>query len=100
MVIVGVDAHKRTHTCVAVDGRGRKLGEKTVPATSAGHASALKWALLEYGPELTWGIEDVRSVSRRLEKDLLSAGQRVVRVPTKLMARTRASARTRGKSDS
>jgi len=36
MVIVGVDAHKRTHNCVAVDGRGRKLGEKTVPATSAG----------------------------------------------------------------
>ena len=100
MVIVGVDAHKRTHTCVAVDDRGRKLGEKTVPATSAGNASALKWALLEYGPELTWGIEDVRLVSRRLEKDLLSAGQRVVRVPPKLMARTRASARTRGKSDS
>src|SRR6476646_9861628 len=100
MIIVGVDAHKRTHTCVAVDDRGRKLGEKTVPATSAGNASALKWALLEYGPELTWGIEDVRLVSRRLEKDLLSAGQRVVRVPTKLMARTRASARTRGKSDS
>ena len=35
-----------------------------------------------------------------LEQELVRAGQRVVRVPTHLMARTRASARTRGKSDS
>lgn len=38
-------------------------------------------------------------MSARLERDLLTAGQKVVRVPTKLMAQTRASARTRGKSD-
>jgi transposase len=100
MIIVGVDAHKRTHTCVAVDSRGRRLGEKTVPATNEGNASALKWALLKFGPELTWAIEDVRTVSGRLERELMSSGQRVVRVPTKLMARTRASARARGKSDS
>jgi hypothetical protein len=67
MIIVGVDAHKRTHTCVAVDSRGQRLGEKTVPATSVGNASALKWALLKFGPELTWAIEDVRTVSGRLE---------------------------------
>ena len=29
MVIVGADAHKRTHTFVAVDELGRKLAEKT-----------------------------------------------------------------------
>jgi transposase len=34
-----------------------------------------------------------------LERDLLTAGQRVVRVPPKMMAQVRASARTRGKSD-
>lgn len=100
MVTIGVDAHKRSHTCVALDEFGRVLGEKTVTATSAGHASVLKWALAKFGPELIWGIEDVRSVSRRLERELVISGQRVVRVPTKLMARTRASARTRGKSDS
>jgi transposase len=100
MVVIGIDAHKRTHTCVAVDSSGRKLGEKTVPATTVGNASALRWALATFGPELTWGIEDVRHVSRRLEQELVRAGQRVVRVPTRLMARTRASARTRGKSDS
>jgi transposase len=100
VITVGVDPHKRTHTCAAIDGGGRRLGEKTVPATTAGNASALQWALLKFGPELTWAIEVVRTVSGRLERELMSAGQRVVRVPTKMMARTRASARTRGKSDS
>jgi len=35
MVTVGADAHKRTHTFVAVDDVGRKLGEKTVAACRA-----------------------------------------------------------------
>jgi hypothetical protein len=77
MIIVGVDAHKRTHTCVAVDSRGQRLGEKTVPATSVGNASALKWALLKFGPELTWAIEDVRTVPGPVESELMSSGQRV-----------------------
>jgi transposase len=42
-----------------------------------------------------WGIEDCRNLSERLERELLDAGQRVVRVPPHLMAYTRASARTR-----
>lgn len=99
MVVVGTDVHKRTHTCTAVDEVGRKLGEKVVKATTAGHAEAIMWAREEFGAEVIWGIEDCRNMSARLERDLLTAGQKVVRVPTKLMARTRASARTRGKSD-
>jgi transposase len=99
MVVVGADVHKRTHTFVAVDEVGRKLGEKVVAATSCGHAEAVMWARERFGVELVWGIEDCRHLSARLERDLLTAGQRVVRVPTKLMAQTRASARTRGKSD-
>jgi transposase len=99
MVVVGTDVHKRTHTFVAVDEVGRKLGEKVVPATTAGHLKALTWARLEFGDDLLWGIEDCRNLSARLERDLLSAGQRVVRVAPKLMAQARASARTRGKSD-
>lgn len=99
MVVVGADVHKRTHTFVAVDEVGRKLGEKVVAATSAGHHQALRWARSQFGTELRWGIEDCRHLSARLERDLLSSGQQVVRVPPKLMALTRASARTRGKSD-
>ena len=98
MVVVGADVHKRTHTFVAVDEVGRKLGEKVVAATTAGHQGAV------CGPGTVrcrggWGIEDCRHLSARLERDLLAAGQKVVRVPPKLMAQTRASARTRGKSD-
>jgi transposase len=99
MVVVGADVRKRTHTFVAVDDVGRKLGEKLVAATSAGHAEAVMWARERFGAELLWGIEDCRHLSARLERDLLTAGQQVVRVPPKLMAQTRASARTRGKSD-
>jgi transposase len=99
MVVVGADVHKRTHTFVAVDEVGRKLGHKVVKATSAGHVEAIMWAHEQFGVELTWGIEDCRNMSARLERDLLTADQKVVRVPTKLMAQCRASARTRGKSD-
>ncbi|MGO0574813.1 IS110 family transposase [Ornithinimicrobium panacihumi] len=99
MVVVGADVHKSTHTFVAVDEVGRKLGQLKVEATSKGHLKALAWARREFGTELTWAIEDCRHLSARLERDLLSAGQLVVRVPPKMMAQVRASARTRGKSD-
>lgn len=99
MVVVGADVHKRRHTFVAVDEVGRKLGEKTVQATTAGHLAAAMWAREQFGVELRWGIEDCRNMSARLERDLMAAGQQVVRVPTKLMHAVRKSARTRGKSD-
>ena len=40
MVVVGADVHKRTHTFVAVDEVGRKLGQLTVKATATGHDKA------------------------------------------------------------
>src|SRR4051794_16440483 len=99
MVVVGADVHKRTHTFVAVDAVGKQLGQLSVEATAKGHAKALRWARAEFGTDLVWAIEDCRHLSARLERDLLTAGQSVVRVPPKMMAQTRASARTRGKSD-
>lgn len=99
MVVIGVDPHKRTHTLVAVDAGGRELGEKTVEATTAGHLAALRWAHTGYGRDVVWAVEDSRAMTARLERDLLDAGQTVIRVPTQLMARTRRSARSWGKSD-
>jgi transposase len=99
MVVVGADVHKRTHTFVAVDEVGRKIAERAVRATSTGHTEAVLWARERFGGQVVWAIEDCRHLSARLERDLLTAGQQVVRVPPKLMAQTRASARTRGKSD-
>ena len=37
MITIGVDSHKRTHTVVAVDDNGRRLAEKTLATTPAGH---------------------------------------------------------------
>ena len=99
VIVIGADVHKATHTFVAVDPVGRYLGERTVKATTAGHELALRWARARFGDELRWGIEDCRHLSARLERDMLAAGQQVVRVPPKLMAQARASSRERGKSD-
>lgn len=100
MVVVGADVHKRSHTFVAVDERGRQLGQLTVRADSKGHDKAVRWAHTEFGSAgLLWAIEDCRHLSTRLELDLLAAGQSAVRVPPKMMAEQRRVARTRGKSD-
>ena len=99
VVMLGVDVHKDTHTVVAADQAGRKIGERTVRATDAGHRQLLGWARQQFPAERVWAVEDCRHVSARLERALLAAGQRVVRVPPKLMAGARDSARTRGKSD-
>jgi transposase len=50
-------------------------------------------------PEVVFALEDCRHLTRRLERDLLGAGHRVVRVPTRLMAGARRGARRPGKSD-
>lgn len=99
MVTLGIDAHKRTHTVVAVDEVGRQLGVKTTTATtSEDHLAMLRWAE-QFDGERVWAVEDCRHLSRRLEADLLAAGERIVRVPPKLMAHARDAARTYGKSD-
>jgi transposase len=97
MVVIGIDSHKRTHTAVATDGTGRKLAEKTVAATSAGHLELVRWAARF--ETRTFALEDCRHLSRRLSTDLLVAGEAVVRVPPKLMAGARRSSREPGKSD-
>ena len=97
--VIGIDAHKRTHTMVAVDAGGKRLGEKTVDTTSEGHLAALSWAHAEFGSDLTWAVEDSRAMTHRLERDLIHANQTVIRVPPHLMARHRRSGRVFGKSD-
>lgn len=97
MVVIGVDSHKRTHTVVAVDGTGRKLAERTVAATSAGHLELVRWAARF--PDRTFALEDCRPLCRRLSTELLVADEAVIRVPPKLMAGARRSSREPGKSD-
>ena len=44
MVVLGTDAHKRSHTVVACDEVGAEIATLTVPATPPGHLRLVKWA--------------------------------------------------------
>lgn len=98
-IIIGVDAHKQTHTAVVVDrATAEVIDERCVAARDHGHAELLEWV---NGLDLdrVWAIEDCRSLSGGLEIALLEAGETVMRVPPKMMAANRKAARTYGKSD-
>ena len=62
-VVIGVDAHKRTHTLVAADELGRELASKTLAATADGHLAAIAWA--GRWPSRRWALEDCRHLTRR-----------------------------------
>jgi transposase len=99
MIVIGADTHKQTHTVAAVDGAtGRVVGDKTAAARTAGFDELLRWGR-GLDAERVWAIEDCRHVSGGLERFLVARGERVVRVPPKLMAGARQGGRERGKSD-
>lgn len=81
-----------------LDEMGRAGATKTVGTTTQDHLRLLRWAV-GIAEERLWAIEDCRHLTRRLERDLIAAGESVVRVPPKLMAHIRDSARSFGKSD-
>ena len=100
VVMVGIDVHKDTHCAVAVDAVGAQRGkDRTFRTTDAGCLALWRWARGEHGEDVVFAVEDCRHLTGRLERTLLAAGARVLRVPPKLMAGARSSARTRGKSD-
>jgi transposase len=99
MIVIGSDPHKRSYVFSAVvAGTGEQLGCEAVQATGAGHERMLAWAR-RLDRERVWAIEDCRHVSGKLERFLLARGERVVRVPPKLMAGRRRGSRAAGKSD-
>jgi len=99
MIVIGSDPHKRSYSCQAVvAGTGELRSSESVPATVAGHERLLAWARALDG-ERVWAVEDCRHVSAKLERFLLARGERVVRVPPKLMAGRRRGSRQAGKSD-
>jgi transposase len=101
VIVIGVDAHKETHTVVAVEeGTGRVLGELTVEAREPGLVRLMRFAERHTDDGRVWAVEDCRHVSGGLERFMLRAGETVIRVPPKLMADARRGARTFGKSDS
>ena len=98
-IVIGIDAHKNTHTAVAVDAAtGAQVDQLVVAARTKGHERLMRWAR-RLDTDRTFAVEDCRHVSGRLERDLIKNGERTRRVPPKLMSGARRAARTRGKSD-
>jgi transposase len=95
MIVIGVDVHKQSLTAAAVDETGRLLAERTLSGSEDG---LLAWAAALGGDRL-WAVEDCRHVTGALERELVAAGERLVRVPPKLTAPERRAGRKRGKSD-
>ena len=61
MVVLGTDAHKRSHTVVAVDVVGAEIGSISVAATVEGHLRLVQWAT--QWNQRRWAIEDCRALS-------------------------------------
>jgi transposase len=99
MIVIGADTHKRNHALAAVQSAtGVLVDELEIAADEDGHLRALAWAQA-LDAELVWALEDCRGVSGALERALIAAGQRVVRVPPRLMGESRRGEREIGKSD-
>jgi transposase len=99
VIVIGVDAHSQTHTAAVVNAAtGEQLGVREVRAREPGHRALLAW-VRQFGDERTWALEDCRNLSGGLEQLLLAEGERVLRVPPKLMASERKTVRSFGKSD-
>ena len=99
MIVIGADTHKRNHTLVAIDGQtAATRGQLEIAASDVGALEALRFAA-GLDEQRVWAIEDCRHVSGRLERALLAAGERVIRVPAGKTGQTRKVSRQAGKSD-
>jgi len=99
MIVLGADMHKSSHTIAAVAAAtGEVLDDKAAAVGARGFDQVLQWAR-GLGRDRVWALEDCRHVSGSFERFLIARGERVVRVPTRLMANSRRSSRERGKCD-
>jgi transposase len=99
MIVLGADMHKSSHTIAAIAAAtGEVLDDKTAVVGARGFDQMVRWAR-GLGRDRVWALEDCRHVSGYFERFLIARGERVVRVPTRLMANSRRSSRERGKSD-
>jgi len=95
-LVAGVDTHRDSHAVALCDRLGRVLAERQAPATPAGYAAVLAWALeAAAGRPVTWALEGTRSYGLGLARHLAGHGQQV----TEIDRTTRAGHRRAGKSD-
>ncbi len=78
-IVVGIDTHKHTHTAVALDALGARLGAMTAPVGREGYHRIEAWARA-FGPVTAFGIEGTGSYGAGLSRALRQAGHRVLEV--------------------
>src|SRR5688500_14363104 len=78
-VVGGVDTHADTHTVVALDQIGGRLGTATFPTTTTGYQRLLRW-LRGFGPVGRVGVEGTGSYGAGLTRFLLDHDVAVLEV--------------------
>jgi transposase len=93
-IVLGIDSHRDTVVCAALDTLGRQLAVHSFPTTSAGYDALLTWAC-SVGTVRDAGIEGTATYGAAAMQRLRTAGIRVVEVNRP----DRARRRRRGKND-
>ncbi|MCW7945694.1 transposase [Streptomyces hygroscopicus] len=87
MIIIGIDPHKSSHTAVAVDAAGHKIGQRRFVVNSGTFGRLLHWCAQR--PGRRFAVEGAGGLGRSLAQQLAAAGEDVVDVPSTLSARAR-----------
>ena len=100
MIVLGADMHKSSHTIAAVAAAtGEMLGDKTAAVGARGFDGVLQWARGLWAASGCGRWRTAGTSRAPSSGSLIARGERVVRVPTRLMANSRRASRERGKSD-
>jgi transposase len=98
VIIVGIDAHSRSHAAAAIDEQGRLLDGIEVGAGRGGLAKLSAWIEELPEPRLV-AIENARGYGLPIAQSLLAQGEELVDVPATLTCDGRRSSGQRGKHD-
>lgn len=98
MITIGVDAHKRVHVAVAVDGAGREIAHWRGTNSVEGWQQLAQWAAT-LGETIHWGIEGAWNYGRGLAQYLLLHGATVYEINPRWTAAGRRRARRVDKND-
>ena len=78
-VVIGIDTHRDQHVAVAIEGRGVRLGERHVSATTCGYEELQRWSC-SLGEVRAFGIEGTGSYGAGVARFMTSRGYTVIEV--------------------
>ncbi|MEU0992075.1 transposase [Streptomyces sp. NPDC005953] len=87
VITIGIDPHKSSHTAVAIDAAGHKIGQHRFVINVRTFRQLMRWS--EQWPERRFAMEGADGLGRRLAQKLAAAGEDVVGAPSTLPARAR-----------